>query len=127
MHNRQGVMMQVAGVPLAPQRSKNSDDYPGGSAGGPASSRRLRLVLTALAGLLAGWLARQGGAGAESWWLLLGVGVLGGYTTFSAFSLEFAQFVQRGALGLAAAYVAVSLVAGFAALFGGLLMMRGLA
>lgn len=77
-------------------------------------------------GLLVGVLARQG-PGGEGWRLLLGVGVLGGYTTFSSFALEFALFVERGALGLAALYVAVSLVAGFAALFAGLFVMRGLA
>ena len=81
-------------------------------------------VLGSLArGLLAGWLARHG-TGGEQWRLLLGVGVLGGYTTFSAFSLEFALFIERGALGLAAGYVALSLVAGFAALFAGLFILR---
>jgi fluoride exporter len=78
-------------------------------------------------GLLIGWLARHGASsdgGGEPWRLLLGVGVLGGYTTFSSFALEFAVFVERGALGLAAAYVAASLIAGFAALFGGLWLMR---
>lgn len=78
-------------------------------------------------GLLAGWLARHGGEGAihpESWRLLLGVGVLGGYTTFSAFALEFALFVERGALGLAALYTGASLAAGFGALFAGLLIAR---
>ena len=74
-------------------------------------------------GLLVGWLARHGTAG-EAWRLLLGVGVLGGFTTFSSFALEFAVFAERGALGLAAGYVAISLVAGFAALFGGLWLMR---
>ena len=44
--------------------------------------------------------------------------------TFSSFALEFALFVQRGNLGLAALYVGASLVAGFAALFGGLYIMR---
>lgn len=82
-------------------------------------------------GLLVGVLARHGGGtaafGGEHWRLLLGVGVLGGYTTFSSFALEFALFVERGALGLAALYVAASLVAGFAALFGGLMLTRGLA
>lgn len=88
-------------------------------------------VLGSLAmGLLIGWLAREGLAGTaagEGWRLLLGVGVLGGFTTFSAFALEFVAFVQRGAIGLAALYVAVSLVAGFAALFAGLALTRGLA
>jgi CrcB protein len=74
-------------------------------------------------GLLAGWLARQGDAG-ESWRLLLGVGALGGFTTFSAFALEFGMLAERGALGTAALYVAVSLVAGIAGLFAGLALMR---
>jgi CrcB protein len=74
-------------------------------------------------GLLAGWLARHG-TGGEQWRLLLGVGVLGGYTTFSSFALEFALFVERGALGLAALYVGISLLAGFLGLFGGLWLMR---
>jgi CrcB protein len=69
-------------------------------------------------GLLVGWLARHGTPG---------VGVLGGYTTFSAFALEFALFVERGNLGMAALYVGVSLAAGFAALFAGLYLMRTLA
>jgi len=77
-------------------------------------------------GLLVGWLARYG-QGGEQWRLLLGVGVLGGYTTFSSFALEFALFVERGSLGSAMAYVAISLVAGFAGLFLGLAMMRAAA
>ncbi|MFA7602876.1 MAG: fluoride efflux transporter CrcB [Novosphingobium sp.] len=77
-------------------------------------------------GILAGWLARLDAHG-EGWRLLLGVGVLGGFTTFSAFSLEFALLVERGTIGTAAAYVAVSLAASFAGLFGGLFLMRALA
>jgi len=81
-------------------------------------------------GLLAGWLARHGsphGASGESWRLLLGVGLLGGFTTFSSFSLEFALLVERGTIGLAAGYAALSLIAGFAGLFAGLYLMRALA
>lgn len=77
-------------------------------------------------GLLVGWLARHSSAG-ETWRLLLGVGLLGGYTTFSSFALEFALFVERGNLGMAALYVGVSLAAGFTALFAGLFLIRALA
>ena len=77
-------------------------------------------------GLLAGWLARFG-SHSEGWRLLLGVGMLGGFTTFSAFSLEFALLVERGEIGPAAAYVAASLVAGFTGLFAGLYLMRAVA
>jgi fluoride exporter len=77
-------------------------------------------------GLLVGWLARFGAHG-EAARLLLGVGVLGGFTTFSAFSLEFALLVERGMIGTAAGYVAVTLVAGFAGLFAGLIVMRAFA
>ncbi len=74
-------------------------------------------------GLLAGWLARHG-QGGESWRLLLGVGVLGGFTTFSALSLEIALMIERGEAATAALYVAVSVLAGVAGLFGGLALMR---
>jgi len=84
-------------------------------------------VLGSLAmGLLAGWLARHGESG-EPWRLLLGVGVLGGFTTFSAFSLEIALMIERGAMAQAAAYVALSLLGGVGGLFAGLALARGFA
>jgi len=84
-------------------------------------------VLGSLAmGLLAGWLARHGESG-EPWRLLLGVGVLGGFTTFSAFSLEIALMIERGAMAQAATYVALSLLGGVGGLFAGLALARGFA
>lgn len=84
-------------------------------------------VLGSLAmGLLAGWLARHG-QGGEPWRLLLGVGVLGGFTTFSAFSLELALMIERGAMAQAATYVALSLLGGVGGLFAGLALARGFA
>ncbi len=85
-------------------------------------------VLGSLAmGLLAGWLARHGGASngaGETWRLLVGVGLLGGFTTFSAFSLELMFLIERGQASTAFVYMAVSVLAGLSALYIGLIAMR---
>ncbi len=75
-------------------------------------------------GLLAGWLARHGTPSGEQVRLLIGVGVLGGFTTFSAFSLETALMIERGQYGGAALYALLSVVLSVGALFGGLMTMR---
>jgi len=59
--------------------------------------------------------------------LLLMTGVLGGFTTFSSFALDTVSLFERGALGLAITYVAISLVASLAAVFAGLSLVRALA
>jgi CrcB protein len=56
----------------------------------------------------------------------LTTGVMGGYTTFSTFSLESALLLQRGAIGAAAGYVAGSALLSIAALFAGLWLVRAL-
>lgn len=73
-------------------------------------------------GLLAGWLARSGGS--EQVRLFAAVGVLGGFTTFSAFSLETWLMLERGQVGLAACYVGASVIGSVVLLFGGLAVMR---
>lgn len=57
---------------------------------------------------------------------LVMTGLLGGFTTFSAFSLEAVTLYERGAVGQAALYVAISVGASIAALVAGLWVARGL-
>jgi CrcB protein len=77
-------------------------------------------------GLLAGWLARDG-EGTDELRMLLGVGLLGGFTTFSAFSLELVNLADRGNIVMAGVYALVSLLGGVAGLVAGLVLTRGLA
>jgi fluoride exporter len=74
-------------------------------------------------GLLAGFLLRMGGD-TDGWRLLVGVGLLGGFTTFSAFSLEMAMLIQRGQVGMAGIYALLSLGLGVSGLIFGLTVAR---
>ena len=88
----------------------------------PNATLTVNLLGSFAMGLLVAALARAGGS--ESARLLLGVGVLGGFTTFSAFSLEVVTLAQRGSLGSAALYAALSLVGGVLGLTAGLALIR---
>ena len=57
----------------------------------------------------------------------LATGILGGFTTFSAFALDFAFLIERKAYGLAVAYAAGSVILSLAAVFAGLHLVRALA
>ena len=94
------------------------------SAQWPWATLAVNVVGGLLMGLLAGWLAFRGGAHSESLRLFAAVGVLGGFTTFSAFSLEAALMIERRQLAMAGGYVAVSVVLSIAALFIGLMVAR---
>ncbi len=76
-------------------------------------------------GMLIAWLARRSSEGADMR-LLLATGFLGGFTTFSAFSLDAVTLYERGALTAAAAYVIASVTLSILALFGGLWLARQL-
>ena len=75
-----------------------------------------------LMGLLVGVLARADGG--DAWRLFLGVGVLGGFTTFSAFALEIATMIQRGTLLVAAGYAIASVIGAVGGVFAGLAVAR---
>lgn len=74
-------------------------------------------------GLLAGWVATKGAAG-EPWRLFLGVGVLGGFTTFSAYSLETMRMIERNDWIGASSYSLGSVAAGLLAVGLGLLIAK---
>ena len=91
----------------------------------PFGTLAVNIVGGLLMGVLVGVLARN--SASETWRLLLAVGVLGGFTTFSAFSLEVVTMIERGAFGVALGYVLVSVIGSVAALFAGLSAVRAVA
>lgn len=92
--------------------------------GWPTATLLVNIVGGLAMGLLAGWLH---GRDAEGVRLLLGVGVLGGFTTFSAFSLEMARMVEDGAFAMALGYALASVIAALLAVFVGLAAARAMA
>ena len=94
------------------------------NAGWPVGTLAANVIGGLLMGLLVGWLAFRGGAQQEAVRLFAAVGVLGGFTTFSSYSLEAVQMIERRQVGLAGAYVAGSVVLAIAAVFVGLMIAR---
>ena len=74
-------------------------------------------------GLLVGYFTFKGTI-PQPWRLFLTTGILGGYTTFSAFSLDTVLLYERGELGLAAVYVIASVAFSIGGLMAGLLLIR---
>lgn len=97
---------------------------PNVAAGFPWATLAVNLIGSFAMGVLAGWLARHGSGSGEQLRLLLGVGLLGGFTTFSAFSLEIMLLIERGQVGLGLTYAFVSVFAGLTGLYLGLMAMR---
>lgn len=91
--------------------------------GFPVGTLLINVSGSLLMGLVAGYLALKGEA-SQAWRLFLATGVLGGFTTFSAFSLDAALLYERGALGQAALYVLGSVVLSLAGIAAGLAAVR---
>src|SRR6476660_8789625 len=92
--------------------------------GFPFGTLIVNVVGSFLMGLLAGYFAFRPGIG-QHVRLFLTTGILGGFTTFSAFSLDSALLIERHAYGLAAGYMVGSVAASVSALFLGLALFRG--
>jgi CrcB protein len=90
----------------------------------PVGTLAINVTGGLLMGMLAGLLART--TAGEPWRLFLGVGVLGGFTTFSAFSLDAVLLAERGQWVAAVGYVLASVVGSIAALVAGLALARTL-
>src|SRR5688500_11382137 len=73
----------------------------------PYGTLTVNIVGSFIMGMLAGYFALKADPG-QTWRLFLTTGMMGGFTTFSAFSLETALLYERGVLGLAALYVVAS-------------------
>jgi CrcB protein len=96
--------------------------------GFPWGTMIVNVVGSFIIGALAAYFAFRG----DAMWtqplrLFLATGILGGFTTFSAFSLDFALMFERGEIGQGVAYVLASVALSLVAIFAGLFVVRSLA
>lgn len=93
-------------------------------AGFPAGTMVVNVAGSFAMGLLVGYLARRAEGVGEGARLLLATGFLGGFTTFSAYSLDFAALWERQAVIAALSYAVASVILSLFAVFGGLWLAR---
>ena len=94
--------------------------------GFPYATLLINVTGSIIMGLAAAYFAFKGDA-SQHWRLFLTTGILGGYTTFSTFSLDVATLYERGEVTLAALYVLLSVAISIAGLFAGFAVVRSLA
>lgn len=117
------ILVMTGGALGAVMRFGLARALPVGASGWPWPTFAANLIGGLAMGVLAAWLLRGDNA-AEPLRLFLGVGVLGGFTTFSAFSLEMAQMVERGQGMMAAGYALASVLLALGAVFAGMMLAR---
>lgn len=91
----------------------------------PLATLAVNLAGALAMGLLAGWLMTRDSS--EGWRLFIGVGLLGGFTTFSAFSLEMWRLVERGDIVPALLYAAASVIGTVVLVAAGIAVVRSVA
>jgi CrcB protein len=89
----------------------------------PYGTLTINILGSLVMGLIAEFFALKSGL-PQHWRLFLTTGILGGFTTFSAFSLEAALLYERGEVAGAAIYVVASVVLAIGALFAGMAIVR---
>lgn len=119
------ILVMSGGAIGAAMRYGLSRALPVGAAGWPWPTFAANVVGGLCMGILANWMLRGDNA-AEPLRLFMGVGVLGGFTTFSAFSLEMAQMVQRGQMGMGAIYAFASVTLALCAIFAGMVIAKAI-
>lgn len=92
----------------------------------PYGTLLINITGSLLMGLVGAYFAFKGDA-SQHWRLFLTTGILGGYTTFSAFSLDAALLYERGEVSAAAIYVVASVALSIAGLFAGFALVRNFA
>ncbi|MBO6507165.1 fluoride efflux transporter CrcB [Roseibium sp.] len=92
----------------------------------PVGTLTVNVVGSLIMGLLVGWLVKHEVAHMQTLRYFLATGVLGGFTTFSAFSLDTSVLWERGDTHLALIYIVASVSLSIIAVFAGLMIMRHL-
>ena len=95
--------------------------------GFPVGTLTVNVVGSLIMGLFVGWLIHHETGNLQALRYFVATGFLGGFTTFSAFSLDTSVLWERGDVHLALFYVLVSVVLSIVAVFSGLMLMRHLA
>lgn len=96
----------------------------GGAGGFPLATMLINITGSFLMGAWIGTMASALPDKSKEWHLLVAVGMLGGYTTFSTFSLEAYMLIEKGLWMQAAGYIAGSVILSIVALFAGLWLLR---